>query len=56
MENNYYCTYPASIISIEEEDGQINDLKKKSNGVDGDDQKAVWMNKRHSIEHPKHTV
>lgn len=48
--------YPSSIISIEKEDGQINDLKKKSNRVDGDNQKAVWMNKRHSIEYPKHTI
>ena len=41
---------------MDEENGQIDELESKSNRVNGDNKKAIGMNKGQSIEDPQQTV
>ena len=48
--------YPSRRSRIEEEDDQIDHFQAEANAVNGDDEKAVWVHKRHAVEDPQHTV
>jgi hypothetical protein len=43
-------------LGIDIKDGKIDELENKANTIDGNNQEAVWMHKRHSIEYPKCTI
>jgi hypothetical protein len=51
-----YTTYPSFFFGIDIKDGKIDELENKTNTIDGNNQDAIWMHKRHSIEYPKCTI